>query len=95
MKKRFTEEQIIGVLKEAEAGAKVVALPLLTTAFVPAATLIAFVIATALVALAFLGGLAAKTGGAKILPGVMRITFWSALAMGVTSGVGTLFGGGG
>jgi VIT1/CCC1 family predicted Fe2+/Mn2+ transporter len=70
-------------------------LPLLTTALVPAANLIAFVIATALVALAFLGGLAAKTGGAKILPGVMRITFWSALAMGVTSGVGTLFGGGG
>jgi VIT1/CCC1 family predicted Fe2+/Mn2+ transporter len=45
-----------------------------------------------LIALAFLGGVAAKTGGAKILPGVMRVTFWSALAMGVTAGVGSMFG---
>ena len=71
------------------------ALPLIVTAFAPSAQLITFVVATALVALAFLGGLAAKTGGAKLLPGVVRILFWSALAMGVTSGVGTLFGGGG
>ena len=68
------------------------ALPLVVTALVPASHLIAFVIASALVALAFLGGWAAKTGGAKILPSVFRITFWSALAMGVTSGVGALFG---
>jgi vacuolar iron transporter family protein len=40
----------------------------------------------------FLGGLAAKTGGAKMLPGVLRVTFWSTLAMGVTAGVGALFG---
>jgi VIT1/CCC1 family predicted Fe2+/Mn2+ transporter len=35
--------------------------------------------------------LAAKIGGAKIFPGVVRVTFWSALAMGVTAGVGALF----
>lgn len=51
------------------------ALPLLTTTFVPTENLIAFVIATSLVALAFFSGLAAKTGGAKIFPGVLRITF--------------------
>ena len=46
----------------------------------------------ALIALMVLGALAAQTGGAKILPGVIRVTFWSALAMAITYGVGTLFG---
>jgi VIT1/CCC1 family predicted Fe2+/Mn2+ transporter len=44
------------------------------------------------VSLAFLGGLAARAGGAKIGAGVIRVVFWSALAMGVSSGVGALFG---
>lgn len=68
------------------------ALPLAVTALMPPQYLITAVIVTALVALAFLGGLAAKTGGAKILPGVIRVTFWSALAMAVTMAVGNLFG---
>ena len=68
------------------------ALPLVVTALAPTAHLIVSVIASALVALALLGSLAAKTGGAKILPSVFRITFWSVLAMGVTAGVGALFG---
>ncbi|MER5167487.1 VIT1/CCC1 transporter family protein [Serratia ureilytica] len=42
--------------------------------------------------LGVLGGIAAKTGGALILPGVARILIWSALAMAVSSGVGLLFG---
>lgn len=42
--------------------------------------------------LGVLGGIAAKTGGAPILPGVARILIWSALAMAVSSGVGLLFG---
>lgn len=69
------------------------ALPLAVAALAPEAWLIPSIATAALVSLAMLGGLAAKTGGAKILPGVMRVTFWSALAMGVTSGVGALFGG--
>jgi VIT1/CCC1 family predicted Fe2+/Mn2+ transporter len=68
------------------------ALPLTVAALAPEAWLIPSVATAALASLAFLGGLAAKTGGAKILPGVMRVTFWSALAMGVTAGVGTMFG---
>jgi VIT1/CCC1 family predicted Fe2+/Mn2+ transporter len=67
-------------------------LPLIVVALAPESRLILWVAVAALVSLAFLGGLAAKTGGAKILPGVIRVTFWSALAMGVTAGVGTLFG---
>jgi VIT1/CCC1 family predicted Fe2+/Mn2+ transporter len=46
----------------------------------------------ALVALALLGALAARAGGAPLLTGVVRVTFWSALAMAVTYGVGTFFG---
>jgi VIT1/CCC1 family predicted Fe2+/Mn2+ transporter len=42
--------------------------------------------------LALLGALAARAGGASILPGALRVTFWGALAMGVTAGVGSVFG---
>jgi VIT1/CCC1 family predicted Fe2+/Mn2+ transporter len=68
------------------------ALPLVVVALSPETVLLPAVVAAALLSLAFLGGLAAKTGGAKILPGVVRVAFWSALAMGVTAGVGALFG---
>ena len=67
-------------------------LPLIVVALAPESRLILWVTVVALLSLAFLGGLAAKTGGAKILPGVLRVTFWSALAMGVTASVGALFG---
>ncbi|WP_414648741.1 VIT1/CCC1 transporter family protein [Collimonas sp.] len=68
------------------------ALPLIVAAIAPHAQLIPAVAIAALLSLAFLGGLAAKAGGAKIFPSVMRITFWSVLAMAVTSGIGALFG---
>ncbi|MBY8336670.1 VIT family protein [Alteriqipengyuania sp. NZ-12B] len=45
-----------------------------------------------LVCLAVLGALGARTGGAPILPSVLRVVFWGALAMAVTAGVGKLFG---
>jgi VIT1/CCC1 family predicted Fe2+/Mn2+ transporter len=68
------------------------ALPLAVAVFAPERHIILYVAIAALASLAFLGGLAAKTGGAKVLPGVMRVMFWSTLAMGVTAGVGALFG---
>ncbi|MEO8975411.1 MAG: VIT family protein [Casimicrobiaceae bacterium] len=68
------------------------ALPLAVVAFYAGPDLAAAVAGAALVALAILGALAAKTGGAKILPGIVRVTFWSALAMAVTYGIGTFFG---
>lgn len=67
-------------------------LPLMVIAAVPETHLAIAVAGAALLALAFLGGLAARAGGAKLIPGVVRVTFWSALAMGATFGVGTLFG---
>lgn len=54
--------------------------------------LLPLLVASALISLGVLGGIAAKTGGAPILPGVARILIWSALAMAVSSGVGLLFG---
>lgn len=68
------------------------ALPLAVAVLTPERHLILCVAIAALASLAFLGGMAAKTGGAKVLPGVMRVMFWSTLAMGVTAGVGALFG---
>jgi VIT1/CCC1 family predicted Fe2+/Mn2+ transporter len=68
------------------------ALPLVVVAVAPRATLIVWVSATALVFLAVLGALAARTGGASPVVGAWRVTFWGALAMAVTAGVGALFG---
>ncbi|CAI1053312.1 VIT1/CCC1 transporter family protein [Serratia quinivorans] len=67
-------------------------LPLLVAAIAPAQWAIPAIALSALISLAILGGIAARAGGAPILPGIIRITFWSALAMGVSSGVGALFG---
>lgn len=68
------------------------ALPLLVVLFTSERYLIPVVSGTSLLFLAMLGGLAAWAGGANVISGVMRITFWSAVAMGVTAGVGRLFG---
>src|SRR6202045_3639545 len=68
------------------------AMPLLATAFVPEASLIVLVPGTSLLFLALLGALAARAGGAGVAVGAIRVTFWGALAMGLTAGVGALFG---
>ena len=67
-------------------------LPLLVTVFAPVSILIPLIFGTGLVFLALLGALAAHTGGAGLMMGALRVTFWGALAMGVTAGVGALFG---
>jgi VIT1/CCC1 family predicted Fe2+/Mn2+ transporter len=68
------------------------ALPLLAVAFAPETSIMPVVAATSLVFLALLGALAARAGGARVTVGAVRVTFWGALAMGVTAGVGALFG---
>jgi vacuolar iron transporter family protein len=67
-------------------------LPLLTAWLAPFSALTPVVAATSLLFLVILGGLAAYTGGASIVKGIVRVTFWGALAMGITAGVGMLFG---
>jgi VIT1/CCC1 family predicted Fe2+/Mn2+ transporter len=66
------------------------ALPLLITAMAPESALIPFVSGASLIFLALLGGLAARAGGAALTIGALRVTFWGALAMAVTAGIGSL-----
>ncbi|MGA8760291.1 MAG: VIT1/CCC1 transporter family protein [Stellaceae bacterium] len=67
-------------------------MPLIVTAAAPGASLRLFVTATSLLFLALLGALAARAGGAQVAPSTIRVTFWGALAMGISAGVGILFG---
>ena len=65
----------------------------LAIAYLSPATLVApLVSAGSLVFLAILGALGASVGGASILKPTVRVTFWGALAMALTAGVGALFG---
>ena len=68
------------------------ALPLAVTALAPAPSLLASVSVTSLAFLAVLGFVSARAGGASVLAGAWRVTFWGALAMAITAGVGALFG---
>ena len=68
------------------------ALPLLMAWIVPGPRLIAVVAGSSLVFLALLGALAARAGGASLAIGAVRVTFWGALAMALTAGVGRIFG---
>ena len=68
------------------------AMPLLTAAVVPHASLIPVVAGVSLAFLALLGAAAARIGGAPAAVGALRVLFWGALAMGLTAGVGALFG---
>ena len=67
-------------------------LPLLIVMFAPDANLILLVSAASLLFLALLGILAAYTGGSSLIKSAFRVTFWGALAMGLTAGVGAIFG---
>ena len=68
------------------------ALPLAVAVVSPASSLLYAVAGSALVCLALLGALAAHTGGAGMVVGAWRVTFWGALAMAITAGVGAWFG---
>lgn len=67
-------------------------MPLAVTALAPAQGLIAWVCGTSLFFLALLGAVAARAGGASVVKGAWRVTFWGALAMAITAGVGAAFG---
>lgn len=67
-------------------------LPLIVAWAAPGRQLIPLVALFSLVFLAVLGALAARAGGAPILRAAVRVTFWGALAMVITAGVGRLFG---
>lgn len=68
------------------------ALPLAMVPLLAPAMLMGGVAGASLVFLGVLGFLAARAGGSPLLSSVVRVTFWGALAMGLTAGVGALFG---
>ncbi len=68
------------------------ALPLLLVLLVPRSALVWTVSGSSLLFLALLGSLAARAGGSPVWRSVARVTFWGALAMALTAGVGALFG---
>jgi vacuolar iron transporter family protein len=67
-------------------------MPLLVAYIIPANIVTLTIAATSLLFLAVLGATAARTGGAPVFSGAARVTFWGALAMAITYGVGLLFG---
>lgn len=68
------------------------AMPLAMVLMSPASALVPIVSAASLGFLALLGAVGAKAGGSNILRATVRVTFWGALAMGLTAGIGKLFG---
>ena len=67
-------------------------LPLLVVVLFPVSALMWAVSGSSLIFLALLGSLAARAGGAPVILAALRVTFWGALAMALTAGVGALFG---
>ncbi len=68
------------------------ALPLLMVVLTPAAWLVPAVSVASLGFLALLGAVGARAGGAGVVKPMLRVTFWGALAMGLTAGIGALVG---
>lgn len=68
------------------------ALPLLMVVIAPIGTIVPMVAIASLACLMFLGAVGAKTGGANVVKAMARVTFWGALAMAVTAGIGKVFG---
>jgi VIT1/CCC1 family predicted Fe2+/Mn2+ transporter len=90
--KTFSARPIQAALASAGSFAVGAAMPILVTTVTPSSAVIPLIASTSLVFLALLGGLAARAGGAGVMAGALRVTFWGALAMGLTAGVGSLFG---
>jgi vacuolar iron transporter family protein len=68
------------------------ALPLALTWYSPPEMTVSVVAAGSLLSLTLLGGLAARTGGARVIIGAGRVNLWGAVAMAATAAVGKLFG---
>ena len=68
------------------------AMPLAMVVIAPPSILIPLVVVASLAFLALLGGIGARAGGADMIKAMIRVTFWGALAMGLTAGIGKLVG---
>ena len=88
----FSARPIQAAFTSAASFAVGASMPLLAAAIASDARLIVIVSGSSLVFLAILGSLAARVGGARASVGAVRVTFWGALAMALTAGVGAMFG---
>jgi VIT1/CCC1 family predicted Fe2+/Mn2+ transporter len=88
----FRARPIQAALASAASFAVGALMPLMVIAIAPEAGLIPLVSGSSLVLLALLGALAARAGGAGVMIGAIRVTFWGGLAMAVTAAIGWLFG---
>ena len=68
------------------------AMPLMMVVIAPPSTMIPVVVIASLAFLAMLGGIGARAGGANLIKAMIRVTFWGALAMGLTAVIGKLVG---
>jgi VIT1/CCC1 family predicted Fe2+/Mn2+ transporter len=68
------------------------ALPIIAAVLAPASLVVWIVSIASLVALALLGGVGARAGGANVGRAMFRVTFWGALAMAITAAIGALVG---
>jgi VIT1/CCC1 family predicted Fe2+/Mn2+ transporter len=87
-----TARPVQAALTSAASFAAGAALPVLMVVVTPVAWLLPSVSVASLCLLALLGAIGAKTGGAPILRGTVRVTFWGVLAMALTAGIGALLG---
>lgn len=88
----FAARPVQAALASAASFAVGAMLPLAVAWLAPVASLMVWVGVTSLLFLALLGAVAARVGGASMAVGAWRVTFWGALAMVITAGVGRLFG---
>jgi VIT1/CCC1 family predicted Fe2+/Mn2+ transporter len=68
------------------------AMPLTMVLLMPRSGLVLGVSIASLVFLALLGAIGARAGGANVVRATLRVTFWGALAMALTAGIGAIFG---
>lgn len=87
-----TARPIQAALTSAATFAAGAAMPLLMVVVSPSPFLVPVVSGTSLLFLALLGAIGARVGGAPVIPATVRVTFWGALAMALTAGVGALVG---
>jgi VIT1/CCC1 family predicted Fe2+/Mn2+ transporter len=88
----LTARPVQAALASAATFASGAMLPLVIVMLVPVSTLLWTVSSASLIFLALLGSLAARTGGAPVRPAALRVTFWGALAMAATAGIGAIVG---
>ena len=87
-----TARPVQAALTSASTFAVGAALPLSMVLLMPRPALVAGVSIASLVFLGLLGAIGARAGGANVGKATLRVTFWGALAMALTAGIGAIFG---